>query len=142
MSKQIIQASDIYFNNILVNLELSFSICNYLTQQYLLERIIEYKYKFKSEFNTYLDKTVNLQYNAQLINCNDLYYNMILSVLKISDNDNNILIVKIIKDIDNKMTLLNNLLLSYKLEKLELDKDKVLFSTNIEILNNNQKYNK
>ena len=134
--KQIIQASDIYFNNILVNLELSFSICNYLTQQYLLERIIEYKYKFKSEFNTYLDKTVNLQYNAQLINCNDLYYNMILSVLKISDNDNNILIVKIIKDIDNKMTLLNNLLLSYKLEKLELDKDKVLFSTKIEILNN------
>ena len=134
--KQIIQASDIYFNNILVNLELSFSICNYLTQQYLLERIIEYKYKFKSEFNTYLDKTVNLQYNAQLINCNDLYYNMILSILKISDNDNNILILKIIKDIDNKMTLLNNLLLSYKLEKLELDKDKVLFSTKIEILNN------
>ena len=34
--KNIIQANDVYNNNILVNLELSFSICNYLCQQYLI----------------------------------------------------------------------------------------------------------
>ena len=134
--KQIIQASDIYFNNILVNLELSFSICNYLTQQYLLERVLEYKYKFTSEFNTYLDDIGNIKYNAQLINCNDLHYNIILPWLNISDNDNNILIVKIIKDIVNKKKLLDILLLSYEKEKLELEKDNKLFSTKIEILNN------
>ena len=48
--KQIIQSNEAYFNNIILNLELSFSICNYLTQQYLFEMVLTRASKFANFF--------------------------------------------------------------------------------------------
>lgn len=119
--KQIIQANDSFYNNILINLELSFSICNYLTQQYLLERVVEYKYKFTPEFNTYLDNEIDLLHNPQYINGNNIYYNMNIKKLNISNDDNMILINDIFEDYIIKYDKLTKNLAEYNKEKDRLD---------------------
>ena len=133
--KMIIQANDSYYNNILINLELSFSICNYLTQQFLIENVVVYKYKFTPTMINYLDTLIDLDNNPQYIEGNDLYYNKIIQTLHISDNDNKILLGNIGIENIKKSKNLKIKLDEYNNELAVLDNTKYPIRYNELILN-------
>jgi hypothetical protein len=88
--KNIIQSNDSYNNNILINLELSFSICNYLTQHYLTENVFRNTNKYGNEFNTWIDRRI-LPVNDPIRSMTDLYYNTIMNQLQIPQENQAIL---------------------------------------------------
>jgi len=119
--KQLIQANDSYYNNILINLELSFSICNYMTQQYILEKVLKMRYDFTPNFNNFIDRMIDLNTNPYMIDCNDLYYNRIIGYLNISSYDEKILVVNIIEEYRIKYNDNIKKIDEYKLEKAKIN---------------------
>lgn len=87
--KNIIQSNDSFNNNILVNLELSFSICNYLTQHYLTENVFRNTNKYSNNYNIWLDNIMRPIFPIRSMT--DLYYNTILNRLLISSQNEGIL---------------------------------------------------
>ena len=98
--KNIIQANDLYNNNILVNLELSFSMCNYLCQQYLSDYMFRHRYNFVNSFNVrYMDV-----FPDRMKNKKSVYYIECLINARINLNSN------------NHNNILNSIVINYKLE--------------------------
>lgn len=87
--KNIIQSNDSFNNNILVNLELSFSICNYLTQHYLTENVFRNTSKYSNNYNIWLDNI--MRPIIPIRSMTDLYYNTILARLSIPSQNEGIL---------------------------------------------------
>jgi hypothetical protein len=110
----IIQSSDQYNNNILLNLELSFSICNYLTQQFLTENIVRYSNKFDTNLATYL---INGGIPRYMIEGTGLYYMKNISRLNISSRNEGTLLEIILDDYKKDFDLIEKKLVEYNREK-------------------------
>jgi hypothetical protein len=110
----IIQSSDQYNNNILLNLELSFSICNYLTQQFLTENIVRYSNKFDIRLATYL---IDFEIPHYMIAGTGLYYMKNINRLNISSKNEGTLLEIIIDNYKKDLDLIENKLVEYNREK-------------------------
>ena len=112
--KNIIQANDLYNNNILVNLELSFSMCNYLCQQYLSDYMFRYRYNFVASFNNrYPDLFLNRMKNKKSV-----YYIecIIYDIIIFNSNNHNNILNSIV---ENYKLELNNITQKIKKNKKE-----------------------
>jgi len=114
--KQIIQSNESYTNNVLLNLELSFMICNYLTQQFLTENMIKSLYKYTPEFTTDM-KTKIPDY---MIDMRSVYYKEIIEKLKIPSKNEGILLELIQNDYIKDLDKLDKKRSEYSAERLEL----------------------
>lgn len=84
--------------NIINNLKVSFAICNYITQQFLSEKMYDFNNSFK-----YIDlDNILTLIKKQKIDFKNLYLNKILNTLNISKNNNNIVINDILRKLNNK----------------------------------------
>ena len=123
--KQTIQANDSYNNNILLNLELSFSICNYMVQQFLTENIIRFKNKFNNMiFNNTINNNIPQNVSTYILQNRYLYYRENIDRMNIpSKNEYNILQYMIN---DYNRTIYNYII---KLEEYDEERQMLIDST-------------
>jgi len=120
------QYNDVYNNiigneklgfNIINNLKASFAICNYITQQFLSEKMYDFNNDFKY---VDLNNILNL-IGKDKIDFKNVYLNKILNTLNISKNNNDIVINDIMIKLDSNFIKLNN-----KLKILEEKKNQMI----------------
>ena len=105
--------------NIINNLKTSFAMCNYITQQFLSEKMYDFNNDFKyNDLNNIL-----ILVNKQKIDFKNVYLNTILNTLNILKDNNDIVINDIIENYKNK----NNILA----EKLKILEDKKIQMENV-----------
>ena len=119
------QYNDVYNNiigneklgfNIINNLKVSFAICNYITQQFLSEKMYDFNNSFK-----YADliNILNLV-DKKVIDFKSVYLNKILGTLEIPKSNNDIVIDDIMRKLDSNFIKLNNKLKILKEKKTQL----------------------
>ena len=99
----------------MLNLELSFSICNYLTQQFLTENIVRYSNKFDTNLGDYLIDTGEIP--RYMIEGKGLYYIENISRLNISSRNEGTLLEIILADYIKDFDLIEKKLVEYNREK-------------------------
>ena len=82
--------------NIINNLKSSFAVCNYITQQFLSEKMYDFNNNFKY---VDLDNILNLA-NKEMIDFKNVYLNKILNTLNISKNNNDIVVNDVIRKLN------------------------------------------
>jgi len=128
------QYMDVFYNiigneklgfNIINNLKTSFALCNYITQQFLSEKMYDFNSNFKyNDLNNILTMV-----HKKNIDFKNLYFNTILESLNIYNNNNDIVIEDIIRRTDGKITKLT--------EEIQILKDKKEEMKNISGINLN-----
>ena len=124
-----LKANEQFGNNILVNLENSFVLCNYLTQQYLTENLL----RFDSFMDTKKKLTDVLEFMKKhfkvdsLTDFKNLYYNKHIHSLTIPEEDYMLNIIDLKENIKNQIKKLKEKLKKYKEEEdilISIGKDK------------------
>tara|TARA_Y100000591_G_scaffold332400_1_gene369567 strand:+ start:8178 stop:13562 length:5385 start_codon:yes stop_codon:yes gene_type:complete len=141
------QYNDVYNNiigneklgfNIINNLKVSFAICNYITQQFLSEKMYDFNNSFKYDD---LDNILTL-INKGKIDFKNVYLNKILGTLKIPESNNDIVIDNIKKNLENKIKKLEEEEKIFKLKTKEMNNlSESLPIQNIAYLNKISLYN-
>lgn len=109
--KNIIQSNDSYNNNIPIDLELSFSICNYLTQHYLSESVFRNTHRISGYSRFMIDGLINP--NDGIRSMTDLYYNVMLPQLRIPSANQGTLYDLIVQDLNGKINSCNDRIQEY-----------------------------
>jgi hypothetical protein len=106
------QFKDVVFNlmgndklgfNIIKNLQISFGVCNYITQQFLTESLYNFNDQFNFDDINYIYKNLLMKNYNNFIN---LFYEN--NINKLPNNDINILITELIKNKEKENDELNN----------------------------------
>ena len=128
--------------NVINNLQNSFVICNYITQQFLSEKMYDFNDSFK--YND-LDNILKL-INKNMIDFKNVYLNGILYTLNISKENNDIIIDNIMRELDNNFHKLNNELKILNEKKTQMKYAGINIDVNDDInkvnrkINNNREY--
>lgn len=115
--------------NIINNLKVSFVICNYITQQFLSEKMYDFNSNYKyDDLNNILTLI-----KKQKIDFKNVYLNTILNTLNISKDNNDIIIDDIMRELDNNYIKLTNELKILNDKKIQMNKAGINININDDI---------